>query len=88
MARKPKPSGQLRRGPFSGTDIGAALERLGAIAETGGNHQTVYVHPIKGWKVPISTAWTSVRKGDPIFNGILRTTGCDAKTLLKALADG
>lgn len=86
MARKRKPSGQLRRGPFSGPEIGAALERLGAVAETGGNHQTVYVHPLNGWKVPISTSWTGVRKGDQIFNGILRTTGCDSKTLLRALS--
>jgi hypothetical protein len=85
VVRKRKPSGVVNRGPFSASDIKAALLRAGAVERVGGNHQKVYVHPELGWKVPVSEAWTSVRKGDPIFNGMVRTTGLSAAQLLEHL---
>ena len=83
MARRRKPSGQQNRGPFSAEDVARALEAMGAVRETGGNHQTVYVHPVEGWKIPISDTWTSIRKGDPIYNGICRTTNRSTEQVIK-----
>ncbi len=84
MARIKKPSGRLSTGPFTAGDIARALKALGAKKSVGGNHQEVWEHP-DGWKVPVSQAWTSIRKGDPIFRGIARTTGVGDKRLLQLL---
>jgi hypothetical protein len=36
-----------------------------------------------GWKVPVSQAWTSIRKGCPVLKGISRTTGVSEKQFLR-----
>lgn len=87
MARSRKPSGGVNKGPFDAAAIAAGLKRLGGVETPGGNHQKVYVHPERGWRIPVSDNWTSIRKGDPIFNGMVRTTGVDAKKLLAAIND-
>lgn len=85
MARKRKPSGQLRKGPFNQAELAAALMRAGASKSSGGGHQEVYSHPDEGWKVPTSLAWTGLRKGCPILKGIARTMKVSDTELLRLL---
>jgi hypothetical protein len=84
VARKRKPSGSLKKGPFTTADLAAALIAAGAKRRSGGGHQDVYEHP-SGWKVPVSSAWTGLRKGCPILKGIARTTGLSDTELLLLL---
>ncbi len=88
MARKPKPSGNLNTGPFTTDDVIRALKLLGALRSSGGGHQEVYTHPTKGWKVPVSQKWTSLRHGDPIIKGIARTTETAPRDFLRLLNGG
>lgn|GEM_PF-3545263 len=81
MANKPK------RGPFSAKDVKWALKADGWLCSThkGKGHQTVWTHPTKPGKYPVSEAWTSLRAWDPILNGMVRTTGIDKDRLLRLL---
>lgn len=85
MARKKKPSGQLKRGPFAAGDVKRALQVDGWTQRAGGAHQSVWEHPTKRGKVPVSEHWTGLRATCPILKGIARTMGISDKELLKLL---
>lgn len=59
----------LHRGPFTAADFDKHLRRVGYVKRAGGKH-LCYTHPDRPGKVTISTAWTSIRWGDPIFKNI------------------
>jgi hypothetical protein len=80
--RRPKPSGQLRRGPFTADDVKKALRMDGWIPRAGGNHQSVWEHPEKS---PVSEGWSALRAKCPILKGIARTMGISDSELLKLL---
>lgn len=85
MTRKKKPSGKPKRGPFTTKDVKAALERDGWAPRVGGNHQSVWEHPTKRGKIPVSEAWTGLRAGCPILKGLARTMGLADAALLSLL---
>lgn len=85
MARKRKPSGSLKKGPFTTDDLAKGLMLAGAQKHGGGGHPVVYEHPVNGWKVPVSSSWTGLRKGCPILKGIARTLGISDRELLLLL---
>ncbi|HEX7291529.1 MAG TPA: hypothetical protein VF250_10425 [Conexibacter sp.] len=85
MGRK-KPSGQLKRGPFSGDDVSAALKIDGWYNEGGGGkHPVVLAHPSKPGKIPVKQGWTALRAKCPILKGIARTARLSDKRLLELL---
>ena len=76
----------LKRGPFTAKDVKWALKSDGWISTTkGGGHQTVWSHPTKPGKFPVSEAWTALRAWDPILKGMVRTCGIDKDRLLRLL---
>ncbi len=81
MARKNPP----KRGPFTAKEIEKALRLDGWEVQPGGNHP-VYRHPTKRGKIPIKKAWSGIKAGDPIFNGMCRTMGVTTEQLLELLA--
>ena len=86
--RSKKPSGRPHKGPFTAGDLCGALETDGWFDEgPGGNHAAVYAHPTKPGKIPIKKAWTGLRIGCPILNGIQRTAELSKGRLLKLLND-
>jgi predicted RNA binding protein YcfA (HicA-like mRNA interferase family) len=84
LAKKRK-KGQLRRGPFTSNDVKKALALDGWQAEPGGGHQTVYRHPAKRGKIPVSEGWTALRAWCPILRGMCRTAGLSKDELLHLL---
>jgi hypothetical protein len=83
--RKRKPSGQLKRGPFSHADIKRALKADGWMSKAGGNHQTVWEHPTKSGKIPVSESWENLQAKCPILRGMARTMKMSDGALLKLL---
>jgi predicted RNA binding protein YcfA (HicA-like mRNA interferase family) len=75
----------LKRGPWTAKDIKRVLKQDGWKASSGGGHQTVWRHPDKPGKFPVSEAWTSLRMGDPIMKGMIRTCKIEEKKLLRLL---
>lgn len=75
----------LSRGPFTTKDVKNALKLDGWYPSPGGRHQSVWRHPTKPGKFPVSEDWTSLRAWDPILNGMSRTCGIDKKRLLRLL---
>ena len=53
--------------------------------QQGKGHQTVWTHPTKPGKYPVSEAWTALRAWDQILNGMVRTTGIEKPRLLRLL---
>jgi hypothetical protein len=51
----------------------------------GGNHQSVWEHPMKPGKIPISESWGALRAKCPILKGIARTMSISDSELLKLL---
>lgn len=75
-----------KRGPFTTKDVKAALKADGWVCSTqGGGHQTVWRHPAKPGKFPVSEHWNALRASDPILRGMVRTCGIDKKRLLRLL---
>lgn len=83
--RKRKPSGRPNPGPFDADDMIRACIALGAEKIEPGSHSKVYKHPTAGWKFTVSTSWSSIRKGDPIFNNLKAMAGVSTKELLAIL---
>jgi predicted RNA binding protein YcfA (HicA-like mRNA interferase family) len=76
----------LKRGPFTARDVKSALKADGWIRSTkGGGHQTMWTHPEKPGKFPVSEAWKNLDISDPILRGMVRTCGIDKKRLLQLL---
>jgi hypothetical protein len=57
----------------------------GWVQRAGGNHQSVWEHPEKPGKIPISERWSALRAKCPILQGIARTMGISDGELLKLL---
>lgn len=73
--RKRKRQGiDLNRGPFTAGDIDKHLRRAGYERIPGGKHWN-YRHASRPGKVSVSSKWTGVRVGDPIFNSLARQSG-------------
>lgn len=83
--RRPKPNGQLRRGPFTANDVKKALKADGWVRRVGGNHQSVWEHSEKPGKIPISESWSALRAKCPILKGIARTMGVSDSEMLRLL---
>jgi hypothetical protein len=75
----------LKRGPFTAKDVKKALKADGWVSGKGGAHQTVWTHPVKPGKFPVSESWSSLRAWDPILRGMVRTCGIDKERLLQLL---
>lgn len=76
---------QLKRGPFTARDVKKALKADGWTPKSGGRHQTVWMHPQKPGKFPVSESWSALRAWDPILKGMIRTCGIDKERLLRLL---
>jgi hypothetical protein len=86
MARKKKPSGRLRRGPFTTADFKAAVRLDGWTEEKGGRgDHTNWCHAKRPGKITIDEAWTSVKPGHDPFRGIMAQGGYSKQELLKLL---
>lgn len=83
--RRKKPSGQLKRGPFNSSDVKQALKADGWTYRAGGDHQSVWEHPTKPGKIPVSEHWTSLRANCRILKGMARTMGLSDRELLQLL---
>jgi hypothetical protein len=75
----------LKRGPFSAKDIHDGLARIGFTRQEGGKHP-LRVSPDGKRRVPISTAWTSIRVNDQLFKSIARGAGLTNKQLQRLLS--
>lgn len=84
MARRKKPSGRLRRGPFTASDFEAAVRLDGWVRDTTGPH-SMWSHPDRPGKIVIDRKWTSVRQGHDPFRGVASQGGYTTKELLKLL---
>lgn len=80
-----RPEHDLKRGPFSTKDVKTALKLDGWGPKPGGGHQTVWVHPTKHGKFPVSEHWTGLKAWDPVLRGMSRTCQIDKKRLLRLL---
>jgi hypothetical protein len=84
MPRKRKPSGRLRKGPFTATDFESALKLDGWSRESRGPH-ACWVHPTRPGKVQIDRKWTAVRTGHDPFRGVCSQGGYKRAELLRLL---
>jgi len=81
-----KPTGRLRRGPFSGENVSAALTLDGWDSQSGGGKDPkVFAHPVKAGRIPVGPAWTTLRAGDPVLTGIARNARLADRRLLELL---
>lgn len=81
-----KKSGRLNRGPFTAVQIERLLKKEGCVCVTGGSHP-LYERPRTGARWGVSRKWTSIKCGDPIFNGLKDFLGCGKKELCQKLDD-
>jgi hypothetical protein len=85
MGKRKKQSGsQLNRGPWTGSQIAAALRSIGYVERPGGKHLQ-FEHPDRPGKVSISHGWTGVRASSTVFNGVARQSGLGKDGLLRLL---
>lgn len=84
MARKKKPSGRLRRGPFTADDIRKALMLGRWELESQTRHEN-YRHPIRPGKAQVDEKWTAVEVGSFPWKGLLQQTGYTKQELLLLL---
>ena len=75
----------MKRGPFTTRDVKRALKADGWEQRSGGGHQTVWEHPTKPGKFPVSEKWTSLNISCPILKGMCRTCGLTKDELLRLL---
>ncbi len=79
---------QVKRGPFSATDLRYALKADGWHKRTGanaGSQHEAWEHPSKPGKFMVDAKWNALKISDPILKGMVRTTGIDKKRLLRLL---
>ncbi len=84
MARKKKPSGAMRRGPFAFQDLERAIKLGGWKLEGHGDHPN-YNHPRKSGKVQLDKKWTGIRANDTIFSSVARQASLSNRQLLQLL---
>jgi hypothetical protein len=75
----------LKRGPFTSKDVKRALKADGWTQRPAKGHQTVWEHPTKPGKFPVSEHWTGLKISCPILNGMVRTCGIPKDRLLRLL---
>lgn len=81
---KKRKTKDLNRGPFEAKDFDRQLRRIGYKKAPGGKHDS-YIHPSRPGKVSVSTAWTSIKCGDRIFNSIADQSGLGKSGLLRVM---
>lgn len=84
MARKKKPSGRLRNGPFDFAEVEKAIESDGWVPDGHGDHPN-YKHPTKSGKVQLDKKWTGLKKGQIVFRSIASQGGLTQNELIKLL---
>jgi hypothetical protein len=84
MGRKRKLGGSLWRGPFAYKHFKQVLKDMGYRPHPGSNHEC-WKHPARPGKIPMSKKWSSVKKGDQIFNSIATGIGISPRELLERL---
>ena len=84
MARKKKPSGRLRHGPFTFLDLEHAIFLDGWLEDGHGDHPN-YRHPTKRGKVQLDKKWTGVKKGSQVFRSVARQAELSQGDLLRLL---
>lgn len=84
MGRRKKPSGRLRRGPFTASDFETAIKLDGWVSESDGPH-SMWRHPSRPGKITIDGKWTGVRSGHDAFRGIATQGGYTSKELIRLL---
>ena len=75
----------LKRGPFSTKDVKRVLKAEGWVRRPGGGHQSVWEHPDKPGKFPVSEHWTSLQISDRVLKGMSETCKIPKKRLLELL---
>lgn len=76
----------LNRGPFTWSDVVAALKLDGWADEgPGGSHPIVMSHPTKPGKIPISKKWDSLKPSHEVYKQIKRTSGLENTEFLYLL---
>jgi hypothetical protein len=86
VARKKKPSGRLRNGPFDFAEFEKAIEADGWVPDGHGDHPN-YKHPTKRGKVQLDKKWTGLKKGQTAFRGVASQAEMTQKELIKLLND-
>lgn len=84
MARRKKPSGGFRRGPFTASDFETAIKLDGWVPESQGPH-SMWTHPTRRGKITIDRKWTGVRSGHDAFRGVATQGHYTPKELLRLL---
>jgi hypothetical protein len=84
VARKKKPSGRLKSGPFTFADLERAIEADGWLPDGHGDHPN-YSHETKRGKVQLDKKWTGVKKGSMVFRSVASQAGLSQRELQKLL---
>lgn len=84
MARKKKPSGRLRGGPFTADDFVRGLKLDGWEKESDGPH-ACWVHPSRPGKIQIDRKWTAVKTSHDPFRGVAAQGSYKRRELLRLL---
>lgn len=84
MARKPKPSGRLNKGPFTFKDFERVLLADGWKSVRGTKHKA-YEHPDKPGKVNLDDKWEHVKYGSEFFASVASQAGMKPRALLRKL---
>lgn len=70
MARQKKPSGRHHRGPWTGSQMLAALETNGWETQSQKGSHLHLRHPRRRGKITLDDNWTSVKAGSLPFRGV------------------
>lgn len=88
MARTPKPSGHLNRGPWTGAHCLRAFEHDSwAIHAQEGSHVQLK-HPTRPGKITLVVAWTAITAGGDVWRGWMQQGGYSKRELLAIMNRG
>jgi len=82
MARKPKPSGKLNRGPWDAKHIRSAFLSDGWYVDEKGPHNQLR-HDTRKGKLTVDEKWTSIRVGDDAFRSWIANGGYSKDELIR-----
>lgn len=85
MARKPKPSGRLNRGPWTGRELLSRLEAIGwyEVGQRGSHIQLK--HPSRPGRVTVDRTWTHITTRTQEFASLSAQTGLGRKDLQRLM---
>lgn len=86
MARKPKPSGQLNKGPWPISHIRAVLHADGWVQHSQrGSHENLK-HPTRSGKITLDNSWTGgVAAKDAVFGFMASQGGYSKKEFIRLM---